>query len=63
VVLTLRRRERRGWRHRQASTRGRYDGTYDKTNLPDEIILTNCFTVRDSKIVSLIVIRNTPASY
>ena len=39
--------------------RGRYDGTYDKTNLPDEIILTNYFTVRDSKIVSLIVIRNT----
>jgi hypothetical protein len=43
--------------------RGRYDGTYDKTNLPDELILTNYFTVRDGKIVSLIVIRNTPASY
>jgi hypothetical protein len=43
--------------------RGRYDGTFDKTNLPDEIILTNYFTVRDGKIVSLIVIRNTPASY
>ena len=43
--------------------RGRYDGTYDKTNLPDEIILTNYFTVRDGKIVSLIVIRNAPASY
>ena len=42
--------------------RGRYDGTYDKTNLPDEIILTNYFTVRDGKIVRLIVIRNTPAS-
>ena len=43
--------------------RGRYDGTYDKTNLPDEIILTNYFTVRDGKIVRLIIIRNTPASY
>ncbi len=43
--------------------RGRYDGTYDKTNLPDEIILTNYFTVRDGKIVRLIVIRNTSASY
>ena len=42
--------------------RGRYDGTYDKTNLPDEIILTNYFTVRDGKIVRLIIIRNTPAS-
>jgi hypothetical protein len=43
--------------------RGRYDGTFDKTNLPDELILTNYFTVRDGKIVSLFVIRNTPASY
>ena len=41
--------------------RGRYDGEFDKTNLPDELILTNYFTVRDGKIVSLIVIRNTPA--
>ncbi len=43
--------------------RGRYDGTYDKTNLPDEIILTNYFTVRDGKIIRLIVFRNTSASY
>ena len=41
--------------------RGRYDGDFDKTGLPDELILTNYFTVRDGKIVSLIVIRNTPA--
>ena len=41
--------------------RGRYDGEYNKTNLPDELILTNYFTVRDGKIVGLIVIRNTPA--
>jgi hypothetical protein len=43
--------------------RGRYDGDYDKTNLPDELILTSYFTVRDGKIVTLIIIRNTPASY
>ena len=49
--------------HGDTIVRGRYDGDYDKTNLPDELILTNYFTVRDSKIVSLIVIRNTPASY
>jgi len=42
--------------------RGRYDGTFDKTSLPDELILTNYFTVRDGKIVSLIVIFNTPAA-
>jgi hypothetical protein len=40
--------------------RGRYDGEFDKTDLADELILTNYFTVRDGKIVSLIVIRNTP---
>jgi hypothetical protein len=43
--------------------RGRYDGLYDKTNLPDELILTNYFTVHNGKIVSLFVIRNTPAGY
>jgi hypothetical protein len=41
--------------------RGRYDRQYDTTNLPDKLILTNYFTLRDGKIVSLIVIRNTPA--
>jgi hypothetical protein len=42
--------------------RGAYDGEYDKTNLPaGDLILSNYFTVRDGKIVSLIVIRNTPA--
>jgi hypothetical protein len=40
--------------------RARYDGDFDKTSLPEELILTNYFTVRDGKIVSLIVIRNTP---
>jgi hypothetical protein len=49
--------------HGDIIVRGRYDGNYDKTNLPDELILTSYFTVRDGKIVTLIVIRNTPASY
>ena len=43
--------------------RGRYDGTYDKTNLPAELILSNYFSVRDGKIVSLAVIRNQPSEY
>jgi hypothetical protein len=38
--------------------RGAYDGDYDKTNLPAELILTNYFSVRDGKIVSLVVIFN-----
>ena len=49
--------------HGQTIIRGRYDGDYDKANLPDPLILTSYFTVRDGKIVTLIVIRNTPASY
>ena len=43
--------------------RGRYDGSYDKSNLPDELILSNYFSVRDGKIVSLAVIRNQPSEY
>jgi hypothetical protein len=41
--------------------RGAYDGEYDKTNLPEELILSNYFSVRDGKIVSLVVIFNQPA--
>jgi hypothetical protein len=36
------------------------DGDYDKTNLPDELILTHYFSVRDGKIVRLLIIRNAP---
>jgi hypothetical protein len=49
--------------HGVTIVRARYDGDFDKTNLPDDLVLTNYFTVRDGQIVSLIVIRNTPASY
>ena len=49
--------------HGDTIVRGRYDGDFDRTNLPGELILTNYFTVRERKIVTLIVIRNTPASY
>ena len=43
--------------------RGRYDGAYDKTNLPGELIMSNYFSIRDGKIVSLAVIRNQPSQY
>jgi hypothetical protein len=49
--------------HGDAIVRGRYDGTYDKTNLPGELIMTNYFSVRDGKIVSLVIIRNLPSGY
>jgi hypothetical protein len=40
-----------------------YDGTFDRTNLPDELILTDYVRVWDGKIVSLLVIRNRPSPY
>ena len=43
--------------------RAKYDGTYDKTNLPDELIMTSYFGIRDGKITSLAVIRNQPSPY
>jgi SnoaL-like domain len=49
--------------HGQSIVRGRYDGEYDKTNLPKELILTNYFTVQNGKIVSLIIVFNKPSEY
>ncbi len=43
--------------------RSRYDGTYDKTSLPAELVMSDYFSVRDGKIVSLKVIRNQPSPY
>lgn len=34
------------------------DGLYDKTGLPDPLVLTHYFTVRDDRIVRLITILN-----
>jgi hypothetical protein len=43
--------------------RARYDGTYDKTNLPDELVMTSYFGIREGKIISLAVIFNQPSPY
>jgi hypothetical protein len=43
--------------------RARYDGTYDKTNLPDDLVMTSYFGVRDGKITSLTIIFNQPSPY
>ena len=43
--------------------RAKFDGTYDKTNLPDELVMTSYFTIRDGKITSLKVIFNQPSPY
>jgi ketosteroid isomerase-like protein len=49
--------------HGETIVRSRYDGTYDKTNLPAELVMSDYFGVRDGKIVSLKVIRNQPSPY
>ena len=49
--------------HGDILVRGRYDGTYDKTNLPEELIMTSYFAIRDGLIVSLAVIFNRPSPY
>lgn len=43
--------------------RGAYDGLFEKTNLPDDLVLTSYFSVPDGKITSLVVIFNQPADY
>jgi hypothetical protein len=43
--------------------RARYDGTYDKTNLPDPFVMTSYFGIRDDKITSLAIIFNQPSPY
>jgi ketosteroid isomerase-like protein len=43
--------------------RAKYDGTYDKANLPAELVMTSYFGVRDGKIISLTVIFNQPSPY
>ena len=43
--------------------RAKYDGDYDKSNLPDELIMTSYFSIREGKIVSLTVIFNQPSPY
>lgn len=46
----------------QTILRAKYDGEYDKSKLPPgDLIMTNYCTIRDAKIATLIVIRNTPA--
>ena len=38
------------------------DGDYDKTGLPDPLLLTFYFTLRGDKITKLIILHNKPAS-
>jgi hypothetical protein len=50
-------------RHGETIVRAAYDGNYDKTNLPKDLILTNYFRIEAGKIVSLIIVFNQPSPY
>jgi ketosteroid isomerase-like protein len=47
-------------RHGDVTVHARFDGTYDKTGLPDPLILSLYFTTRDGRITQLIIIHNKP---
>jgi hypothetical protein len=47
--------------HGDFIVRASYDGTYDKTNLPDPLIMTNYYSLRAGKIITLAVTSALPA--
>ncbi|MFN6554477.1 nuclear transport factor 2 family protein [Mycolicibacterium septicum] len=40
--------------------RARYDGDYDKTNLPEDLVLTNYIVTREGLIAALFIVFNKP---
>jgi hypothetical protein len=49
----------RAWEHAGGvMLHAKYDGDYDKTNLPDPLILTNYLVLREGKIAQLIILLN-----
>jgi hypothetical protein len=49
----------RAWdRYGNVTVHAKFDGTYDKANLPDPLILTLYFTMQDGLITQLIILRN-----
>lgn len=49
--------------HGDLIVRAKYDGDYDKTNLPEVLVMTSYFALRDGRISSLTVIFNQPSPY
>lgn len=49
----------RAWdRHGDVTVHARIDGTYNKTGLPDPLILSFYFSLRGDRITQLIILRN-----
>jgi hypothetical protein len=44
--------------HSDVTVHARVDGTYDKTGLPDPLILSFYFTLRSGRITQLVIIHN-----
>ena len=49
--------------HGDFIVRAKFDGDYDKTNLPEVLVMTSYFAIRDGKITSLTVIFTQPSPY
>jgi hypothetical protein len=49
--------------HGDIVVRAKYDGDYDKANLPEVLVMTSYFALRDGRITSLTVIFNQPSPY
>ncbi|MGW5169862.1 nuclear transport factor 2 family protein [Streptomyces nodosus] len=49
--------------HGQIIVRAVTDGTFDKSRLPDPVILTHYFQVRDDKVTSQITVLLKPSQY
>ena len=45
-------------RHGDVTVHARTEGTYDKTGLPDPLVLSLYFSLRDDRITQLIIIHN-----
>jgi hypothetical protein len=45
-------------RHGDVTVHARTEGTYDKTGLPDPLVLSLYFSLRDDRITQLIIIQN-----
>jgi len=51
----------RAWdRYGNVTVHARIDGTYDKKGLPDPLILSFYFSLRDARITQLIIVHNKP---
>ena len=49
--------------HGDFIVRAKYDGDYDKANLPEVLVMTSYFAIRDGRITSLTVIFTQPSPY